>query len=278
MKIWMMSIGLMLLGTGLLAQTAQELLDDMLQAIDEARRIQFNIQTKERFKSGEAKLSALVRLNTQPHQIYMKMSSPDKGIEILWNDGENENRALINPNGFPYVNLSFSPYHSRMRKNSHHPILRMGFQYTAKLVRHELTLLDRPIDEQFIIKGEVTWKGRPCYYVQSVHDDFKYMPYTLKKNEYLRDVADRLHVSEHMIMEKNGIKGFDKIKRGTTILVPNYYAKRIEFYIDKETKLPILQKIYDDQGLYEYFGYTNVRINPTFAQDEFKKGFKEYGF
>ena len=49
-------------------------------------------------------------------------------------------------------------------------------------------------------------------------------------------------------------------------------------YIDKKTFIPIKVMVYDELGLFEEYEFYNLKINTAFENDEFTKGFKEYGF
>jgi hypothetical protein len=109
------------------------------------------------------------------------------------------------------------------------------------------------------------------------YNNFSYSDYTLTKDETARDIAQRLNLAESLIEEKNGI-GQDKISKGKTIKIPNVYAKKVIFYVDKTSFLPVVQFVYDDKGLYEQYEYTDVVVNPSFANDEFSENFKDYKF
>jgi len=256
------------------AQTAREVLEDMLTTIDEIQTSSFTLKMKERFGNQYLESKNDIKILEQPLSIYMKQYYPNDGIEIVWIEGQNSNKALINPNGFPYINISLSPYGSRMRKGNHHSMLTAGFKPPADILRHSINKVlgsNAPDEdyEKYLTLEETTMLGKNCYKVTLRQDDFQYEKYTLPKDMYLRDIANKNRVSEHMLMEVNGITHYSKVKTGTTILVPNYYAKTTIFYIDKYSMLPIRQEIYDDKGLYEDYEFTNIVINPQFAAKEF---------
>ena len=48
--------------------------------------------------------------------------------------------------------------------------------------------------------------------------------------------------------------------------------------IDKKTYIPISITVYDEEGLYEAYEFTYMRINPIFKSDEFLKSYKGYSF
>jgi len=256
------------------AQTAREVLEDMLVSTDEIQASSFTLKMKERFGNQYIESKNDVRIQEQPLSIYMKQYYPNDGIQIVWAEGQNNDKALIDPNGFPYINISLSPYSSRMLKGNHHSILTAGFKPPIDILRHSIKkVLDSDATDEdydkYLSLEETTVLGKDCYKLTLQQDDFQYEKYTLPKDMYLRDIAGKNFVSEHMLMEINDITNYSKVRAGTTILVPNYYAKTTIMYIDKYLMLPIKQEIYDDKGLYEDYEFTNIVINPQFAAKEF---------
>ena len=81
-----------------------------------------------------------------------------------------------------------------------------------------------------------------------------------------------------MLLEQNKLKNFDSVKPGQTIKVPNSYCKSITMYVDKEFKLPIYQKMFDEGGHSATYEYTKVQINPSISDAEFTKDYKDYDF
>jgi len=81
-------------------------------------------------------------------------------------------------------------------------------------------------------------------------------PYIVKKGEDLVIIAEKTHVNEYMIFERNkNINSYTDVKPGETILVPERYARSIVLFIDKELRLPLIEMMYDDQGLYERYEF-----------------------
>lgn len=263
------------------AQTTLDVIDDMLKTIDNIESSTFTLVMKERFGDKYVDTKSDIKVKHKPHSIYMKQYYPNNGIEILWSKGQNNNKALINPNGFPYINISLNPYHARMRKGNHHTIFTAGFKQPAVILRHAIQKMsDAGVTnfEEYLDLENVNHQGIDCYKLTLEQTDFAYENYTLKKDEYLRDIATRNQVSEHKLMELNDIRNYNKLKTGTSIRIPNFYAKTTIMYIDKNLMLPIVQQIYDEKGLYEAYEFSNVVINPRFSDNEFTEDYKTYGF
>ena len=105
------------------------------------------------------------------------------------------------------------------------------------------------------------------------------MKYTVKKNEKLSDIAKKLYLNDYSIMLLNSAIGdLDDVKEGQVIKIPNFYARKIEFYMDRATGLPLRQLIYDQNGLYEKYEMKSFLLNPVFKPEEFSPEYKEYGF
>ncbi len=260
------------------AQTARSVVGNMLTAIDNANTLTFTMVTKERFGKTYENAKMDIRMQVEPHRVYMKQYYPNEGVEILWKKGENNGKALVNPNGFPYINVSLSPYGSRMRKGNHHVLTDTGFKHLAGIIKHGVEAAGEQFEQHFILDGTVNKGGKTCYKLIMTMPDFTYESYTLRKDEYLVDIARRKYISEHMIAEVNDISLYDKVRAGTTLKVPNFYAKKTVFYIDQTTMFPVTQEIYDDKGLYEEYIFSNLVLNPTFSSNEFTEDCKLYGF
>jgi len=48
--------------------------------------------------------------------------------------------------------------------------------------------------------------------------------------------------------------------------------------VDKEAFLPLKMEIYDDQGLYEKYEFSELKVNTKISAEEFSQDFSEYGF
>ena len=81
------------------------------------------------------------------------------------------------------------------------------------------------------------------------------------------------------MLEKNpSIKSYTESLAGRTLLIPNDYSSKMVLYIDKVRMVPLVMKVYDNEGLYENYEYTNVVINPVFKPEEFNSDYKDYHF
>ena len=165
-----------------------------------------------------------------------------------------------------------------LRKDQHHSVKQLGFEYTGDLLNHVYNKYKSKINDYVSINGEVTYDGRKCWNVTLTNKEYKIENYTVLAGEDIIKIARKLRLDEYSLLELNDIKDFDNVKAGQTIKVMNSLCKKIEMYIDQENYLPLYQKLFDGEGLMATYEYTNLKINPTFKAEEFTEDYSGYDF
>ena len=256
--------------------SCQEIVTKSLKSIKEVKSLKYHLKITERGKKGFNFYESAVKFNRNPRLIYLYI----KGIEVLWAQGENEGRALVKPNSFPYFNLNLDPMGNLMRQDQHHTLNEMGYDYFASIIQNTMDQLGDKFDQVFSVAGEERINNRPCYKILIDNKDFKYVDYTIGEGESITSIARKFQIAEYMILEKNPkFKDyFDILKKGQVIKLPNWYARTVVMYIDQLYFLPISMKVSDDKGLFEEYNYHFLQVNPKFEEGEFTKTFKGYGF
>ncbi len=256
--------------------TAKELIFKMIKSIDAVDRFKYSLKITERGKKGFNHYESSVKLCRSPRKLYVYI----KGIELIWVNGWNGNKAYVKPNSFPYINLSLDPLGSLMRQDQHHTINEMGFDYFASIVEYMALKVGDRFDQYFKLEGEERYNNRPCYKVTITNKDYGYENYTVGDNESITTIARKLHISEYKILEVNPKLSdyFDILKKGQVLKVPNAYAKDVVLYIDQLYNLPIGVKVSDDKGLFEQYDYFFLQVNPKIDDAEFTTGYKDYKF
>lgn len=257
--------------------TVTQLLDKMLHAIQDVRTMRYKLNSKERVKGSILTATSHIKISElSPKKIYFK--NPVKGIEVLWVDGENKNDAYVYPNMFPYVTMSLDPYKSIMRKNQHHTIFDLGFVFIGKTIANKILKTSDDLNKQFKLIGSVNSNGTDCYHVYYEYPDYKLIDYVVQKGETVRSISAKLNIGEYRIRERNPelLETFGYIKEGKKLTVPNNYSSKTILYIDKKTFLPLYILVYDDQGFYESYEYSELETNISFKPNEFSKGFTGY--
>jgi outer membrane lipoprotein-sorting protein len=209
------------------------------------------------------------------------MKNQNSGVELLYVTGWNNNKPFINPNGFPYVNVSFDVNSPKVRNDGHHPITHAGFSYLYVQVKNtekKLAANGQKLEDIIKIAGDYTWNGKSCTKLILENSDFQFISYTCTQTESLLSLCERINVSEYMVMEKNNLRYGANVTKGMVLKVPNAFAKKAELYIDKSNGLPIYQVVYDDKGVFEKYEFRNLKINPQFNSAEFTTQFSGYGF
>lgn len=278
---------LILLGQPLVAgppdPTPADLMRRMLAAVAQVNTSTYRLIKTERISGKPITEETTVKLNTRPHKVYIKHIKPNEGREVLYVTGANGGKALINPNSFPYVNISLEPLGARVRQNQHHTLLDVGFGTVANIIARDLDEHREALGKVFQLDpAGSTFDKRPCWVVKMDVPQFRWVSYTVKPGgESLEQIGHKLNVSEHMIGEKLSGFGGDyqsPLEAGRAIQVPTTYARRLTVLIDKQSLLPVSIAIYDDQGLYEQYEYHELRVNPGFRADEFTPEFQGYHF
>lgn len=254
--------------------SCKEILNNTIAAVDDIQTLKFHLKCNERVNGKLLSTESQVKLNRSPRKIYIYL----KGPELLWVEGKNNGNCIVNPAGFPYMNLSLDPMGALMREKQHHTIHQMGFEYFGDIIKSSMSILENEFDTYFKCTGTLNWNARECYFITAEYPDFKYTDYTVQKGENLTSIARKLKVSDFMLMEVNKAKNYNDVKAGQVIKVPNVYGKKMILYIDKDTYIPRVIKVYDEKGLFESYEYHDLQLNPKIAEEEFTKEYKEYGF
>ena len=257
-------------------QDARTVYNRMMNAMQSVRTATFTIDIKERIYGQLEHGIHQVKLQVNPYKVYLKSIKPDAGAEVLYVDGTNNNKALINPSAFPYVNISLSPHNPLLRKHHQNTILQMGFADAYSIIRYYETK-ER---DRFYNKLKLTNDASGAYHILEIdNDEFGFVNYKVMKGEDVTSIAEKFHVNDQMILELNrSITDFDDVAAGQVITLPNSFARRIVLYIDKKNLLPVKQLIYDLKGLYTDVEFKSLKVNPTLTNMDFSSENPQYGF
>ncbi len=257
----------------LYGQNVRSILDRMYSAIASTNTMSYDIGSKMVVKNMN------FRLQISPRKVYMK--DKDSGVELLYVAGWNNNNPYINPNGFPWVNVSLGINNSKVRADGHHPVTHAGFNYLVGMMKHTENLISREgkkLEDIIKIEGNFTWNGRSTTKVVLTNPDFRFVDYNVTQSEPLFNLCERINVSEYMVMEKNNMGYGAKVHKGMKIKIPNAFAKKVELFIDNENNLPIYQIVYDEKGVFEKFEFKNLKVNPILNNKEWTTQCASYGF
>jgi outer membrane lipoprotein-sorting protein len=261
------------------ATSSKEIIDRMLTATSQIKTLKFKFTKIERVGGKMLTGEQDIKYQHSPRKTYAYLHEPGKGTEVLWVENENNGKMLVKPTSFPYIAVSLSPFGSVVRKNNHHTVHEIGFDYITGIVGNIAQKSGTHFNQYFLYQGDVKFENRDCYKILIDYLPYAYVNYTVQPGEDLTVIADKLFVSDYMIMQINqGIDSYDDIKAGQQIKVPNAYARKTVLYIDKETYLPIVQKMYDEKSLFAHYEFHNLQLNPVIRAEEFSRTYKEYNF
>ncbi|MDB5273800.1 MAG: hypothetical protein JWO58_2167 [Chitinophagaceae bacterium] len=261
------------------AQTVSEIAKAMFAKTKMITSFTYSMKKVERINGKNITQQSSVKLNIDPLKVYLRQSYPKDGIEVLYVTGTNNNHALVNPNGFPWFSINLDPYGGTMRENQHHTLFNSGYDHVISILEHLYVKYSAQIESMTKMEGTTVWDNHPCWIISLTNPYFKYYNYTAQKGETLLTIAGKFKLSEHMMLEKNPwIKSYTELLTGKTLSIPNDYSSKMIIYVDKVRMIPLVMKIYDNEGLYEQYEYTNTVINPVIPAEEFKSDFKDYHF
>ena len=261
------------------AQDAIEITQKMIEKAKSINSLSFHIIAKERFDNRYVTQKAFIKKQITPKRIYYKQLIPETGAEVLLNANYTR-KALVNPNSFPWTNLTLDPYGSILRDTQHHNIHEAGFDYLVEILSYLTNKYKDNIEKMNSYKGVIDYHDISCYKIEFNNPFFKMYSYTVTENTTPTALAKKLHIGDYLILERNpAYKDYlDVIKKGQVITIPNDYAKRLVILIDKSNYLPIYMEIYDDRGLLEQYQFTDINTNPKFTEMDFSEKNKSYGF
>ena len=237
------------------------LLLQMISHTKKMNRMSYLVKKTERISGKHITQISHIEFNKNPFKVYLKQKYPNDGLEVLFVEDKNNNKAKINPNGFPWVKLNLSPLNSKMRNNQHHTIYESGFDYFNSILLFLMRKYEYNMDKMIKNNGGIEWNGISCWEIEIKNISFSYVPYQVKTGETVISIAKKLHVSAYLILEKNSkIPDYGAIKSNTLISVPSDYTKKIRLLIDKKKMIPCLIEIEDDEGLFEKYEISDFQL------------------
>ncbi len=134
-----------------IAQSPAIIIREMVESAARLEGFTAEITKEERIDGKIIKQITAVKLIRQPYQVYLNQRFPKEGVEILCR--RDSDRPLINPNSFPWFNLSLDPYGSLMRRNQHHTVFDSGFDLMSNILSRELNRIGNDTASHIFIKA-----------------------------------------------------------------------------------------------------------------------------
>jgi outer membrane lipoprotein-sorting protein len=259
------------------SQSGLQLLYDMAEHTQKVVSFTATITKTERIEGEYIKQISAVKLHREPFMIYLRQRYPKDGVEILCRS--DRPKALVNPNSFPWINLSLDPYGSLMRRNQHHTVYDSGFDLMTNILLAALKTVGSDTSDHVKYFGTKKHENRDVHHLEFINPSYRIINYKVKEKETVIDVAKKLNVNEYYILELNdNVDYYDDVDPGQVIKVPSHYASRMTLFIDADYMLPMVIWSYDDKGLFEKYAYSEFILNPPLDPSEFTTDYPEYDF
>jgi outer membrane lipoprotein-sorting protein len=255
-----------------------DIFTNMFSAIQNVKTLRADVSTDERIIDHINHTHFAVKLNVSPYEAYSK--DLDKGVEILYREGKNNGEAIINPNGFPYINVHLDPMGKTMRKDQHQTITRLGFKYISDVLYHFIATYPDAYTHYIKRDADTVYDGNACYKMEINFSTYANATYVVKNaGETVMKLAATYRISEYQLLTLNNISWYnDELSIGRKILLPNAYAKTTILFIRKDNYLPVVIRIFDDKGFFEQYTYSHLQLNATIPDSEFTENYPGYHF
>ena len=258
------------------AQSTIAYFDNMVESISSINTLEYELHSRELIDDKIFYTHSRIKLQKEPFCFYNYIIKPDMGVEILFT--HKNKYAFINPDGFPFINLKLDPSGKLIRRNQHHTLFDAGFDSFKNIVLSVLELLKASPDRYIIDLGIKQINNTECQVLKVVNPDFSFSEYIVQKGENVESIAKKFNLSAYFILVENNLSFYNDITIGNKILIPNSYGEQFEIWIDLQSGLPIVQKVFVNNKLFEHYEFNKIIINPEFSIDEFDKNYVEYNF
>lgn len=251
------------------AQNVNDITKKVLDACGKATNITYDFFAYERF-AGTKKVNSEVQIKFQasPMKIYADAKKPT-AAKLVYNPAENAKVQVKKG-----ISLKLDLYSKMLMADQHHPMNKAGFATFKKIIEQSIkskgyTTASPELSSFVKITGSTTYDNNACWVIEITDKDYKILNYTVKADEKtVWDLGKKLSIPEYRIKQLNDI-GND-LTAGQVLKIPSAYAKKTTVYVDKDTFLPIYQKMEDDEGVYELYEFKNLKLNVKFDDEDFK--------
>ena len=164
----------------------------MISETEALKTLSFNLRIQERGGGNSRNSTSFIKIQRNPRKVYMKLNGPELLFVAGWNGG----KVLVNPGGFPYININLDGNSSTLHKDQHHTINEVGFDYLIDIIQDAVKKSGDNFNTYFKYEGEVEWNKTTCYKVIIADANYRLESYITKKNESLISIARKLKLSE----------------------------------------------------------------------------------
>lgn len=238
--------------------------------------IHFKATLFARMKDGEYHQKAEFKIQRKPLKIYYKQFIGNN-IELLYDETKDEEKALINPDGFPYTNLRLSPYSPLILKRQHHSIFEADPIYSTSQLIYMFNQC-KP-DKCYLTIVDTVIQKKAFKWLKYYNPEYKVLEKKAESDMNIISFAKKHKVNFYSLVCLND--GFDSstiINQGDVVKIPSSYAKKLDILIDMKKYEVNVVSVYDGKGLFEKMVYTWFNNEAVFKNIDFDKDNKNYNF
>jgi len=168
----------------------QEIMHRMASAYDGIRDYTALFLKRERIKGVLLPLETIELRFQAPFKVYMAWREPHAGRIIVYIEGANDNKILVNPGGLlRLLRLKLDPTSSLATQNSHNTVREVGLQKTIALLEREYERGTREGQMTLSFQGYEEVADRPAYHLTLVCHADKTAGYYAQRGEIWVDTA-----------------------------------------------------------------------------------------
>ena len=168
----------------------QEIMQRMASAYDGIRDYTALFLKRERIKGVLLPLEIIELRFQAPFKVYMAWRKPHAGRVIVYIEGDNDDKILVNPGGaLRFLRLKLAPTSSLAIQKTHHTIHEVGLQKTIALLEREYERGQREGQVTLSLQGDDEVADRSAYHLTLVCHADKTAGYYAQRGEIWVDTA-----------------------------------------------------------------------------------------
>lgn len=267
MKLRSFFLLFMLAISNLYANTPKNLIQNVLQAIQKSQNFEGYSRMIEKTGSKVSTNISFSKLSYTPFRFYMTNIAPEAGMQALYNPKATGGKFYVKTPPFTFITLKLDPNSSFVRGNYHHPLDYNGTIFAARILQK----IYQNTNAYNITYSTGTFHSRQVYQILLKTKNFHYLTYTVQKRESVQSLCSRLLINEYVVLTRNdNIHSYNQVlEPNMKILIPSHFFKQLLVFIDQENYLPLVEKIWDDQGFLEQYDMYDIKIKSNFKPHEF---------
>jgi hypothetical protein len=264
------------------AENARAILGSMEAAGERIRDYTMILVKQERRLDGLEPEQRMLAKWARPQRVYFKHLEGDHdGQEAIYSRGANRDRLRAHKGSFPDVTVDLDPRGARAMAQTHHPVTEASLLLLVELVLRDARNAEERREGTLRLVGREPMLGRPCFRIEMTYPADTSV-HVVREGETLWDVAEKHGSDMFVVLVRNKEKryrGPADPRPGDRLLVPRYYAGRVELWVDVETRLPLVARIYGHDGaLYERYEHHELRTNVGLTDLDFDPANPVYDF